>query len=114
MAKKITPLTATKIKSAKPEDKDYPLYDGGGLLLLVRPSGAKIWQLRYYRPDTKKRTTISLGDFDNVSLAEARLMRDEAKKLLAQNIDPQLYKQEETERETAERNNTTPIILDKK
>lgn len=40
-------LFATTVANAKPQDKDYKLSDGGGLYLLVRPGGAKLWRLNY-------------------------------------------------------------------
>ena len=47
MAKSILPLTATQIKTSKPKDKDYKLFDGGGLFLLIATSGGKRWRLKY-------------------------------------------------------------------
>ncbi len=56
MARKTKPLTDTEIdteiKAAKPKDTDYQLYDGDGLTLLIKSSGSKLWQFRYYRPLT--------------------------------------------------------------
>ncbi|MCX8584633.1 hypothetical protein J3U17_00225 [Gilliamella sp. B2864] len=52
MPKKITPMTDTQIKNAKPQSKDYPIYDGNGLLLLIKSTGTKTWQLSAW--DTKK------------------------------------------------------------
>lgn len=52
MARKTKPLTDTEIKAAKPQDKDYQLYDSDGLRLLIKSSGSKLWQFRYYRPLT--------------------------------------------------------------
>ena len=70
MPKKVTPMTDTQIKNAKPQSKDYPIYDGNGLLLLVKSTGAKIWQFRYYRPITNNRTTVSFGSYPEVSLQQ--------------------------------------------
>jgi len=47
MARKITPLTATQIRQAKPKEKDYKLFDGGGLYLLISKAGGKHWKLKY-------------------------------------------------------------------
>ena len=47
MARATTPLTNTKIKNAKPKDKDYKLFDGGGLFLLITKRGTKLWRLKY-------------------------------------------------------------------
>lgn len=87
------PLTPTEIKAAKPKDKEYPLCDGEGLELLVKPTGVKLWRFRYYRPTTKKRTMISFGEWDKITLADARQKRAEARALLAQGIDPQDHQQ---------------------
>ncbi|WP_392552727.1 integrase arm-type DNA-binding domain-containing protein [Orbus wheelerorum] len=94
MAKKITPLTDTQIRSSKPDSKDYPLYDGGGLLLLIKITNSKIWQFRYYKPITNKRTTLSFGNYPEISLQQARKLRDEARELIKQGIDPQEHKKE--------------------
>ncbi|EOB4585930.1 integrase arm-type DNA-binding domain-containing protein [Escherichia coli] len=77
MARKATPLTNTQIKAAKPAEKEYTLQDGGGLFLVIKPSGSKLWRFNYYRPSDKKRTIISLGSLDEVSLADARKRRSE-------------------------------------
>ncbi len=47
MARATTPLTNTKIKNAKSKDKDYKLFDGGGLFLLITKRGTKLWRLKY-------------------------------------------------------------------
>ncbi|CAM3208468.1 integrase arm-type DNA-binding domain-containing protein [Vibrio diazotrophicus] len=92
MARLTTSLTATQIKQAKPKEKEYSLVDGNGLSLRIRPNGAKAWMFNYYVPITKKRNKISFGNYPDVSLAFAREQRDEARKLLAQGIDPKAHK----------------------
>ena len=77
MAIKTAPLTATQIKNAKTLDKELSLTDGGGLIMLVKPSGVKTWQLRYYKPGTSKRTTLTLGNYPALSLADARECREQ-------------------------------------
>lgn len=47
MARLTTPLTAKEIQSAKPREKEYKLFDGGGLYLAVTPKGGKWWRLKY-------------------------------------------------------------------
>ena len=91
--KKAKGLTDTSVKSAKPKDKEYKLSDGGGLYLLVKPNGGKYWRLKYYFLD--KERLLAFGVYPDVSLKDARLKRDAAKKLLAQNIDPSEAKKEE-------------------
>jgi integrase len=82
------PLTDTVVRSAKPREKQYKLVDGGGLYLLVRPNGAKLWQWDYRRPVTKKRNTIGPGAYPDVPLATARDWRAEQRRLLAAGVDP--------------------------
>lgn len=106
MARITTPLTDTKIKTAKPSEKDYTLSDGNGLYLLVKSIGTKIWRFNYYRPTSKVRALVSFGAYPEISLADARLKRDEAKQLLAKGIDPQQYKKEQLKLLKDEQNNT--------
>jgi len=79
-------LTATQIKNVKPTEKPQKLSDGGGMFLLIQPTGAKLWRLSY-RYDGKQKT-LSLGKYPIVGLAEARERRHELKKMLEQGIDP--------------------------
>ncbi|HYW91863.1 MAG TPA: integrase arm-type DNA-binding domain-containing protein [Gammaproteobacteria bacterium] len=80
------PLTDTAIRNAKPGDKARKLFDGGGLYLEVAPTGGKWWRLKYRYGGKEKR--LSLGVYPDVSLKDARDRRDEARKLLANDIDP--------------------------
>ncbi|WP_294615470.1 integrase domain-containing protein [uncultured Gilliamella sp.] len=102
MPKRIAPMTDTQIKNAKPQSKDYPIYDGNGLLLLIKSTGTKIWQFRYYRPITNNRTTVSFGSYPEVSLQQARKQRDEARELIKQGIDLQEHKAEQEQRKHEE------------
>jgi integrase len=81
-------LSSSAVVNAKPQVKPYKLADERGMYLLVKADGAKWWRFDYRRPDTKKRNTLSLGIFPDVSLRIARERRDEARKLLAEGIDP--------------------------
>lgn len=81
-------LNARQIETSKPKDKAYKLTDGGGLYLEISPKGAKYWRMKYRRPSDKKEDRLAFGVYPTVSLADARAKRDEAKKLLAQGIDP--------------------------
>lgn len=80
------PLTDTAIRTAKPGEKPYKLADEKGLFLLVNPNGAKWWRLKF-RVDGKEKS-LSLGTYPDTSLKEARSKRDEARKQLAEGIDP--------------------------
>ncbi|MFO7605581.1 MAG: Arm DNA-binding domain-containing protein, partial [Desulfurivibrionaceae bacterium] len=86
MPKRIAPLTDLQVKNAKSAPKQVKLYDGGGLFLLVTPSGGKLWRLKYRFGGLEKK--LSLGAYPEISLSDARQKRDEAKELLANNIDP--------------------------
>jgi len=78
-------LNAAAVKAAGFEDRPYKLLDGGGLFLHVQRSG-KYWRMKYRWQGREK--LLSLGVYDDVSLAEARDYRDEARKLLRKGIDP--------------------------
>ena len=75
-----------KIDKAKPQEKEVKLYDGGGLFLLITPSGGKLWNLKYRFGGKEKK--LALGAYPLVSLEAARQRREEAKKLLANGVDP--------------------------
>jgi integrase len=81
-------LTVTAIRNAKPTSKAFKLYDEAGLFMQVTPSGGKWWRFKY-RFDGKEKL-LSFGTFPDVSLADARARRDQARKLLSNEppIDP--------------------------
>jgi len=81
-------LSPSEVQNAKPKDKPYKRSDGRGMYLLVKPDGARWWRFDYRRPDTGKRNTLSLGTYPDVTLKRAREKRDDARKLLADGIDP--------------------------
>lgn len=93
MPKRILPLTDVQVHKAKPQTKDVKLFDGGGLFLLVTPSGGKLWCFKY-RFDGKEKK-LSLGAYPEISLADARQRRLDARKLLANSIDPAAAKKEQ-------------------
>lgn len=83
------PLTNTEVSKAKATNKNLSLYDGDGLSLLIKPTGKKTWQFRYQKLGTSRRTTIALGNYPALSLADARELRANYLSLLAKSIDPQ-------------------------
>lgn len=91
------PLTNTEVQKARTTDKELSLHDGDGLFLIVKPTGKKSWRFRYLRPGIKKRTTISLGNYPALSLADARQLRADHLAMLAKNIDPQQKVAQEAE-----------------
>ena len=86
-------MTATEVKQAKAKDKDYKKPDGSGLYLLVKKNGSKYWRLKYRL--LKKEKLLAIGVYPAVSLAQARAARDDARKLIAEGIDPNSVKQAE-------------------
>ncbi len=80
------PLTDTQIKVIKPEAKARKLADEKGLYLLLQPTGAKLWRLKYRFGGKEK--LLALGSYPDVGLKDARNRRDEARKLLADGVDP--------------------------
>lgn len=84
-------LTALKIRSSTAREKDYKLSDEKGLYLLITTSGAKYWKLKYRFGGKEKK--LALGVYPEVSLANAREKRDDARKLLSNDIDPGVAKQ---------------------
>ena len=106
------PLTNTEVTKAKARDKVYSLSDGGGLQLRIKPSGSKTWLLDYYRPYTKKRTSISFGKFPEVSLADARSRRESARKLLSRQIDPKEHRDEQKRTEQTAHGNTLYTVAE--
>ncbi|MEX6663653.1 tyrosine-type recombinase/integrase [Pseudomonas sp. W2-17] len=87
MSRTTAPLTDTACRSAKPTDRAYKLFDGDGLYLLVQPNGRKGWRFRYVKPDGREGLT-SFGNYPVITLADARRKRLEAKRQLANGIDP--------------------------
>ncbi|EGK4156556.1 integrase arm-type DNA-binding domain-containing protein [Escherichia coli] len=98
------PLTDIKAKNAKPLEKEYKLTDGFGMFLRVTPKGSKYWQMAYRFEGKQK--LFSIGVYPAVSLSDARQRRDEARRLLAQGIDPNAKKQAEVKELKAKRDNT--------
>lgn len=86
-------LNARQVDAAKPREKAYKLADGAGLYLEVVPSGSRYWRMKYRFNGKEKR--MAFGVYPAVSLAQARALRDEAKKKLAEGIDPSFAKKEE-------------------
>ena len=82
----LMPLTDTEIKLAKARTNSYKVADGGGLTLLVQPNGSKWWRFRYRHGGIEK--MLSLGVYPDVPLKLARQRRDEARRKLAEKVDP--------------------------
>ncbi|WP_224558064.1 tyrosine-type recombinase/integrase [Pectobacterium versatile] len=102
------PLNARQIETAKPQDKEYKLTDGAGLYLLIKPNGAKYWRLKYRVAGKEKK--LSIGVYPDISLAEARLKREEARKIVASGGDPSEQKQVERQAKKINIDNTFKAI----
>ncbi len=92
-------LTDTAVRKVKGTEKPQKLSDGGGLFLLVEPNGGKYWRLAYRFAGKQK--TLALGVYPDVSLADARSRREDARKLLANDTDPGAVKQAQKAAQTA-------------
>lgn len=90
-------LTDAAIRKAKPADKPIRIFDGGGLYIEIAPSGGKLWRLKYRFGGKEKR--LAIGTYPEISLADARNRREEARKALANGGDPgEMKKAQKAER----------------
>jgi integrase len=89
----MTELSDTKIRNAKPADKEYTLADGQGLSVRIQVNGTKIWLYRYRFGG--KRKNFSFGVFPVVTLKMAREKRHASEKLLDQGQDPAVVREAE-------------------
>jgi len=79
-------LTELGVRKAKPSSKPKKFSDGGGLFLLLHPSGSKYWRMKYRFIGKEK--LLAFGVWPEVSLTEARKKRNEAKQLIKSGKDP--------------------------
>lgn len=112
MAKIVKPLTNTQVSQSKADDKAYNLTDGGGLYLHVSTAGTKSWRLDFTTPVTKKRVTMTLGQYPDLSLAGARQLRSHHKKLLADGKDPRSVKKVKERQARLDSDNTFAIVAE--
>lgn len=84
-------LNEVKVRNAKPKEKPYKLSDSEGLYLYITETGGKLWRFKYRFDNDgkgKKEKLLALGSYPGISLLNARQRRDDARKLLANNVDP--------------------------
>jgi integrase len=79
-------LTDTAVRNASPGKRPYKLFDGGGLHIVVNPSGSRLWRMKYRNAGREK--LLSFGPYPLISLKQARRKRDEARLLLLDDRDP--------------------------
>lgn len=104
-------LTDTFIRNLKPLKKPCKYFDGGGLHIYVSHTGSKLWRLSYRFAGKGK--LLSFGAYPVLSLKEARKKREEAKRLVAQGIDPSVWKrQKKAERLQSQRDTVTHIAME--
>lgn len=101
-------LTDTAIRNAKPTEKPQRKSDGGGLSLLLMPTGSKLWRLAYRFAGKQK--MLAVGAYPVVTLGMARAARDDAKRLLAQGVDPS--EKRKADRRAAAAARTFSIVAD--
>ena len=85
-------LSDAAVRNAKAKTKTFKMSDGEGLFLVVMPSGSKYWRLRYFFVGKEK--LLALGVYPEISLADARERRAQARKVIAAGIDPGEVKKE--------------------
>src|SRR5579872_3122284 len=101
-------LSDAQVRNAKPKTKPYKLADGEGLFLVIMPSGSKYWRLRYFFAGKEK--LLALGVYPEVTLADARERRTEARKALAAGNDPGEVKKEAKRAVTLRRANAFETV----
>lgn len=113
-------LTDTKLKALKPRQAVYRVADSGGLCIEVRPTGSKLWRFRYRYMGVPK--MLGLGEYPTIPLAGrsdpksgrwldgARDRRDEARRLLADGIDPSAQRKEDRRQALLSSANTVEAV----
>lgn len=102
------PLTDTQVRQSKPIDRQVKLSDGLGMYLLIKPTGGKLWRLKY-RIDGKEKV-LALGVYPEISLKDARARRHDARKQIANGIDPCAKRQADKARRKAEAANSFDAV----
>jgi integrase len=104
------PLTKIECDKAQSRDKPYKLADGAGMYLEVMPNGSKYWRYKYRWQGKERR--LALGVFPLITLAEARDKRDQARKQLANGVDPSSAKQEIKRQVAIQAANTFMVVAE--
>src|SRR5215470_8572401 len=86
-------LSEARIRASRPKDRPYKLFDERGLFMLVTPAGGRLWRFRYRLGGVEK--LLTLGAYPDVPLKRARERRDDARRLVADGIDPSVKRKAE-------------------
>ena len=103
-------LNDTQIRKAKPAEKPYKLTDSNGLYIVINPNGSKLWRYRF-RIDGKE-SVFAIGAYPDISLAEAREKRKEARLLVQQGINPAKDRAEKKRQNARQNRNTFEAIAE--
>ncbi|MDP2756472.1 MAG: tyrosine-type recombinase/integrase [Desulfurivibrionaceae bacterium] len=98
-------LSDAQLRKIRPRESRFELTDGKGLVLLVLPSGRRSWLLRYQFEGKPRR--ITLGEYPDMSLLQARNASEATRSIIKQGLDPALKR---TEEKTAHK--TSPTVSD--
>ena len=79
-------LADAKVRTAAPSPKPYKLFDRDGLYVIVQPNGRRWWRLNYRFAGKAK--TLSMGTYPEVSLKQARARVAEARRQIADGVNP--------------------------
>ena len=104
------PMADSTLSGLEPEAKVYREHDGQGLYFRVKPSGQKLWELRYSKPGSKARSWLGLGPYPSITGAAAREKAQAARTLIAQGIDPSTQRRADEASEKARIENTFELL----
>lgn len=105
------PLTDTAVRQAKPADKDFSLTDASGLSLFVATNGTKSWHFRFSWHGKQPR--YSLGTYPEITLKEARELRDQARALVAKGVDPRIERRQSKAKAADRQENTFEAVANR-
>lgn len=103
-------LTDAKIRALKPRAKAYKQADFNGLYLYVTAKGSKLWRFKYRHKG--KEGLLSFGPYPDISLKDARKMRDDARAQVANDLNPATVKRAEKAQEIGKTENTFNKVAD--
>lgn len=103
-------LTDKAIRALKPDEKPYKAADSLGLYLLIQPNGSRLWRFKYRFAGKEK--LAALGAYPETGLAEARVRRDELRRLHAGGVDPVAHRRAADEAKVAAAENSFKVVAD--